>query len=88
MQSQVPPTVAAYFKRFGIDTYRTENHPIITQAYSPGRGWVRYPIRKRVSRAWAIKHLRPEGITSVQLTVGTHHADFQVSELISTRSPR
>jgi hypothetical protein len=76
-QSTVPRVAAAYF---GCGT-QPDLHPIIEAVYRPGRGWKRYPIRKRVSGS-CILALRREGVTDVALRSGGRLADFRISELI------
>ena len=74
-QAQIPPVVLRYF---GPNT----EHPIIEQVFTPGKGWKRYPIRKRISRAWVHRHLRPEGVEKVALRANGRLADFHVKELM------
>jgi hypothetical protein len=78
-QAQQPAVVAAY----GF-----ASHPTIAQVYRPdgdrqggNRGWKTYPLRKRISRSWARRHLRPDGVTVVALTDGARTADFRIQEL-------
>jgi hypothetical protein len=81
-QAQVPPVVRDYFTSHPLAASRLEReHPIITAQYRPGRGWTRYPIRKRVSRTWLLK-MRGEGATSVQLTANGRAADFTIEEIV------
>lgn len=75
-QAQVPTKVADYFGDKGITV-----HPIVAEEFRPGRGWVRSPMRKRISRSWARK-LRSEGVTAVQLSALGVLADFQIEEVI------
>jgi DNA-directed RNA polymerase subunit RPC12/RpoP len=56
--------------------------PVIAQAYHPDKGWKTYPMRKRISVAWAIK-MRAEGYTTVGLAVFPNRvADFSLKELV------
>jgi hypothetical protein len=73
-----PP--AAVERYFGAETVRAD-HPIIAQQFRPGRGWTRYPIRKRISPAWARKIRRDDGVTAVALACAGRLADFQIEEL-------
>lgn len=75
-QAQVPGLVADYFG----DSARDE-HPVITQAFTPGKGWVRYPIRKRVSVSW-LRKLQGESVTAVQIECGGRKADFEIAQVV------
>jgi phage tail sheath gpL-like len=84
-QATEPAIVAAYFNRFaGTD----RDHAVIDKVFIPGRGWLRYPIRKRISSSWARKHLSREGVTSVALSSGGHVADFTLAELTTRAGAR
>lgn len=67
-QSQVPQVIADYFKRYMIGgehaVLDSEAHPVIYQTFTPGKGWTRYPGRKRVSCSW-VRKLRREGVTCI-----------------------
>ncbi len=66
-QAQVPQTVYDYFKRFisgGESVVAYEAHPIITQTFTPGKGWRNTNYRKRVSCSW-LRKLAREGVTAV-----------------------
>jgi len=77
-QSTVPAAVRAYI---GSD-YDREDHPIVHQTFREnGRGWQRYPIRKRVSRSWARK-ARAEGVTWVALSYRGRVIDFPIKALV------
>ena len=79
-QSQVPSLVQKYIDSV-TDGSTSAIHPLVSQTFIPGRGWKRYPIRKRVSRSWARK-AKLEGVTDVQLSWGRHLADFRIKELL------
>lgn len=79
--AQVPPRAAAYFNRLGVDL--GENHPLIRQEFTPGKGWRPTGFTKRVSASW-ISKLRTRGVTHVQLTAAGHNADFRCAELTAT----
>jgi hypothetical protein len=89
MRAQVPTAVADYFHRTGIGGWDFATgrpvvavpHPVIHATFVPGRGWRTYPVRKRISRSWAVRHLRPEGVTDVALAAGGRVADFRIQEL-------
>lgn len=75
-QAQVPGKIADYFGTAA----RTE-HPVIAEAFAPGTGWTRYPIRKRVSLSW-LRKMRREGVTSVAIACQGRLADFTIAEII------
>jgi len=76
-QSQVPAAVRDYI---GSD-YHPDDHPIVVQTFREnGRGWQRYPIRKRVSRSWAQK-ARAEGVTWVALSYRGRVIDFPIEKV-------
>ncbi len=56
--------------------------PVITQQFTPGRGWRPYPSRKRVSRA-AVRVLREQGVSALALAYDGRLADFRVQELLA-----
>lgn len=74
-QAQVPSLVADYFGE------AVREYPVITGQFTPGRGWVRPPIRKRISLAW-LRRIRREGVTGVAVTCGGRSADFTVDEIL------
>lgn len=76
--AQVPGLIAGYF---AAHHPATGDHPVITQEFTPGRGWVRQRYRKRVSVAW-LRKLRSQGVTAVQVSAGGYNPDFQVDEVI------
>lgn len=84
-QAQVPATVARYFGTTpggaGSGSRAAAEHPVITQAFHPGRGWKTYGFRKRISGAWARK-MAAEGYTAVALTAGGRTADFTLAEIL------
>jgi len=56
--------------------------PVIAQAFHPDKGWTTYPIKKRISVAWAIK-MRREGYTKVALRIWEDRlVDFSLQELV------
>jgi hypothetical protein len=71
----VPAVAETYFVSRGIFT-----HPVIVQAFHPRRGWITYPIRKRISQREA-RQLRREGYTDISLRAGGRTADFRLQEL-------
>lgn len=77
-RAQVPALIAGYFAAHhpGVS-----DHPVITQEFTPGRGWVRQGFRKRVSVSW-LRKLKAEGVTSIQVSAGGYSADFTVDEII------
>lgn len=73
------PAIVAYCKM--TDTPEEYHTPVVVQAFYPGRGWTKYPFRKRISRSWARKMLR-EGYSAVGLELScVRVADFQLKEL-------
>jgi hypothetical protein len=84
-QGQIPAAVYDYITRYGWAEHPRiaggPAHPIIHQTFTPGRGWTRYPFRKRITRSWARRHLRPSGVTHVAVTDGARVADFRIEEL-------
>jgi hypothetical protein len=74
--AQVPGIVADYFGQAA-----REQHPTIAQTFTPGRGWVRTPQRKRVSVAW-LRKIRHEGVTNVALDCAGRTADFTIAEIL------
>jgi hypothetical protein len=74
-QAQVPRVVADYFRG-------TDEHPVIAETFRPGVGWRRYRYNKRISRSWARKHLKPEGVTAVALRCDGRLADFSIAEVL------
>lgn len=78
-QAQVPTKVAKYF---GPDSKTRQGHPIITQVFTPGKGWKRTGFNKKVSVSWLKKLRREDGVTSVSLTCNGRTADFTVRELV------
>ena len=78
-QATVPARVAAYFG----GPFDRDDHPVIAQAFKPGRGWTRYPIRKRVSGSW-LRKMRAEGYTEVALACRGRLADFTITEALRT----
>lgn len=81
-QAQVPRTVADHFGSRYDGSYGT--HPIIAQAFKPGLGWKRYPIRKRVSCAW-LRKMKAAGFTHVGLAIngdGHRVADFEIDSVL------
>jgi hypothetical protein len=81
-QAKVPGPAARYFQ-ISQDPHR-DLYPVIAQQFRPGRGWTRYPIRKRVSTSW-LRKMRGEGVTHVALRCGARTADFTLDELIGRR---
>ena len=76
LASRVPAVVADYFDGIGAGQY-----PVITQVFTPGVGWKRPGLRKRVTISW-VRKLRAEGVTQVALSAGGRTADFGVAEII------
>jgi hypothetical protein len=76
--AQVPSLIAEYFAAYhpGVS-----DHPVITQQFTPGRGWARQDFRKRASVSW-LRKLKAEGVTSVQVSAGGYSPDFTVDEVI------
>lgn len=77
-QAQVPPPVKRYFAH--------DEHPIIIQEFTPGKGWVRTNFKKRVSRSW-VRKLKAQGVTAVALNGKDKNgqevvADFTVKEIL------
>jgi hypothetical protein len=83
-QAREPQAVAEHFNRYGYigwpDQGGRRDHALIHSTFTPGKGWKRYPIRKRISRSWARK-LRQEGVTTVSLVSAGREADFRIAEL-------
>lgn len=79
--AQVPVAAQRYFAGLGIPTHRWGDHPVIAMTFRPEAGWRRYPIRKRVSTS-ALRGLRADGVTHVQLRAAGHAADFSIAELL------
>jgi len=76
--SQVPTVAADYF---GLPPLPDRHNRVtIAATFTPGRGWVRYPGRKRVSGSW-VRKLRREGVTDLALAYGGRVADFTAREL-------
>jgi hypothetical protein len=83
-QIQPIPMVSRYFGTYGVPGAEI---PVIAQSFTPGKGWSRYPFRKRVSRAW-LRKMKAEGVTSVALALNGRLADFRIAELLnSTPAP-
>jgi hypothetical protein len=80
-QAQVPILVAAYFGGHYDGGFAYTRHPIITQEFHPGRGWVTTNYRKRVSVAW-LRKLKAQGVTGVALTCDGRRADFTITEIL------
>lgn len=77
-QAQVPAAVAAYF---GISRHPGYgDHPTVGQVFRPGRGWVHYPGRKRISGAY-VRKARADGITHIAVDWHGRRADFRIEEL-------
>jgi hypothetical protein len=79
--AQAPARVRDYFTSVHVDMDDHENHPIITQVFTPGKGWQPHPTRKHVSFSWLVT-LRNQGVTSVVLSAEGHDADFSLDELV------
>lgn len=75
-QAQVPGLIADYFGEAARD-----EHPVIAEQFTPGKGWKRSPIRKRVSVSW-LRKIKREGVTSVAVTCAGRRADFTIAEVI------
>lgn len=71
--TSVIPQVAEYFG--------TTELPVITQAFTPGKGWKLCTHKRPLSRAW-LRRLKKEGVTRVTLTLGQRSPDFAVEELL------
>ena len=81
-QAQVPRVAREYFEwRLGLDVTSFENHPVIREVFTPGKGWRLHPTRKRVSGAWVRKLRREQGVTAIQLESHGVLADFNAKEL-------
>lgn len=79
--AQVPAEAQRYFASLGIPTHRWGVHPVVAMVFRPEVGWRRHPIRKRVSTS-ALRRLRADGVTHVQLSAAGHAADFSIAELL------
>jgi|GEM_PF-2558224 len=77
--AQQPAAVDAYFG--AATTYH--DHAIVAATFTPSEGWVRYPIRKRISPSWA-RQAKKDGVTAVAVTRHERTADFQINELLTT----
>jgi hypothetical protein len=77
-QAQVPGFIRDYF---GSEAVRAD-HPAIVQCFTPGVGWTRHPIRKRVSLTW-LRKLAREGVTDVSVRCGARTADFTIREVVA-----
>ncbi len=75
-RSSVPDPAQAYFGP-GV-------HPTISQVFWPGKGWCDAPWKgpKAVSVS-ALRKLRAQGATDVQLTSGDRCPDFSLQELLA-----
>lgn len=81
--ARIPAAVWSYMLRWhpGCATGYTEHHPTVSQTYSPGSGWTRYPYRKRVSQSWARKARRGGVTHAAILFADGRAADFSITEL-------
>ena len=78
--ASVAPIVAEYFRRRG-----NFDHPIIAQVFTPGSGWKRHPLKKRLSYN-EVRKLRAAGATHLCLEAGGQVADFTCYELVRSYS--
>jgi hypothetical protein len=80
MQARVPDILVDYF---GVAALFDDanNHPVIAQSYTPGRGWKNLGFRKRVSISW-LRKMRKAGATHVAIRLGNRVADFSISEIL------
>lgn len=86
-QATTPDVVHEYFKARGVEHSTYQTHPLITEYFIPGKGWVRETGRQRVSYS-KIRKLKKLGATTVQITAGGRSPDFSVAEILrKTRHP-
>lgn len=78
-QATVPQKIADYFGIPRNPAWYDGRHPTIESTFVPGRGWRRYPIRKRISGN-AVRQLRAEGVTHIAVKYGERVADFTIKE--------
>lgn len=79
--AKVPAPAQRYFADVGVSAHGRRDHPVISMTFRPEVGWRRHPVRKRVS-ASALRRLRVDGVTHVQLTAAGHAVDFSIAELL------
>lgn len=72
--SQPIPILVKYFAT-------SEELPIITQEFTPGKGWKITGFNKHVTRSW-LRKLRAQGITHVSLALNGRTPDFSIAELL------
>jgi len=77
------PAIAHPGEVIGVvaDYFGSDEIPMITQHFAPGRGWTKHRYTDPLSRA-RVRALRGQGATSVALDLGGRTVDFTVAELL------